>query len=115
VPDRIPPWNQAYKMHLTLQEYTTETVHHRLLAGITESGDLIVYGHDSGSFVKNSWNYAHYYWWLTVRSEYKDWVLLWVLKKAITGEVELKDWLNDQAVPFEFDVWPSNVDFSDPT
>jgi hypothetical protein len=101
-------------MHLTLQENTTKSVRHRLLAGITKGGDLIIYGHDSGSYVKDFWGYAHYYWWLTVRSEYKDWVLLWLLKKAITDENELKDWLDSQALPFEFHTWPSNVQFGDP-
>lgn len=73
---------------------------------ITDEGDLLLSGHDIGEAPMMVWGEDEYEFWLRVRANNKDRVLLALLEKLYTGNTslisELKHYLESKNIPCEF-------------
>lgn len=71
-------------------------------AMISEDGDLVLEGCDNGEYVKQVWGDFDYEYWVTVKSDYKDSVLLHLIQEKFDNETKFKEWLKEKDIPFEF-------------
>jgi hypothetical protein len=75
-------------------------------AEITDKGDLLISGHDTGEAPRKIWQEDNYEYWLTVRAADKDRVLLALLEKLYAGKPsvvsKLKHYLESKDIPCEF-------------
>ena len=87
---------------ITLIESKTARLSVRLTARITGNGDLILDGYDSGEFVEETLHHDDYEYSLTVRAEYKDTILLNLIKEKFKNDSEFRTWLDEKQIPSEF-------------
>lgn len=73
-----------------------------LEAKISENGDLVLEGQDLGRLVQETWGDEDYEYWLTVAGEYKDTVLLYLLKERFESETAFREWLKEREIPHRF-------------
>ena len=71
-------------------------------AVIRENGDLVLSGQDLGEFVEQVWGDWDYEYWVTVKSDYKDTVLLHLIKDKFDSETKFQEWLKSKDIPSEF-------------
>ena len=71
-------------------------------AVIRENGDLVLSGQDVGEFVQQVWGDWDYEYWVTVKSDYKDTVLLHLIKDKFDSETKFQEWLKSKDIPCEF-------------
>lgn len=90
---------------ISLRETHTETDATYLDAIIDEEGKLVLEGYDIGKSVKEIWGDSDYEYWLTISREYKDTVLLWLIKERFTSDVRFREWLDEKGIPNEFNSW----------
>lgn len=90
---------------INLIESKSERISVHLSAKIDESGDLILEGYDSGSFVKERFDDYDYEYSLKVKSEYKDTILLLLVKERFANDSEFRQWLAEKGIPSEFWSW----------
>jgi hypothetical protein len=88
---------------ITLIESKTERVSVRLIARIDETGDLILDGYDSGEMVEEVWGSDDYEYSLTVKAEYKDTILLNLIKENFKHDSEFRTWLDSKGIPSDFE------------
>lgn len=69
---------------------------------INESGDLVLEGCDNGDYVKQVWGDFDYEYWVTVKSDYKNTVLLHLIQQNFDSETKFQEWLKEKDIPFEF-------------
>lgn len=81
----------------------SERVSVRLTARIDERGDLILDGYDSGEFVEEVWGSDDYEYSLTVKAEYKDSVLLNLIKEKFGNDSQFRTWLEEKNIPSDFE------------
>jgi hypothetical protein len=78
-------------------------------AEIAESGSLQVYGQDLGDAPRQFWGDSDYEYWVTIRPEYKDWVLLTLIEKLYgsnsSAVTEFQEFLRSKGIPCEFGSW----------
>ena len=76
-------------------------------AGITDAGDLQISGQDIGEAPKKIFGDIDYEYWLTVRSEHKDRVLLALIERMFLNNPsvvsEFQGFLKAKGIPCEFD------------
>ena len=72
---------------------------------IGDDGSLVLEGHDLGSTVAKFWPDDEYEYWLTVPANYRDTVLLWLIKERFSSDVEFREWLDEKGIPHEFANW----------
>jgi spore maturation protein CgeB len=87
---------------ITLIDSKTERLSVRLTARIGENGDLILDGYDSGEFVEEALHHDDYEYSLTVKAEYKDTILLNLIKEKFKHDAEFRTWLDEKRIPSEF-------------
>jgi hypothetical protein len=87
---------------IKLIESKSERVSSLLSAEISENGDLVLDGQDLGSFVKETFGDYDYEHTLTLKSEYKDTLLLYLLKEKFPNVSTFKEWFNEKEIPNEF-------------
>ena len=88
---------------LTLIESKTERVSVRLVARIDENGDLVLDGDDSGEVVEEVWGSDDYEYSLTVKAEFKDTVLLNLIKEKFANDSQFRTWLDAHGIPSDFE------------
>ena len=87
---------------ITMIESKTERLAVRLTARITENGDLILEGYDSGAFVEEVLHHDDYEYSLTVKAEYKDTILLNLIREKFEHDSAFRTWLDEKGIPSEF-------------
>lgn len=87
---------------ISLIESKSARVSVNLSARIAENGDLILEGQDLGELVKEQFGDADYEYSLKVTAEYKDTVLLNLIKEKFADDAEFKNWLAEKQIPSEF-------------
>ena len=74
---------------------------------ITAEGDLLLSGQDIGQAPKEFFGDSDYEYWLLLKAEEKDRVLLALIEKLYAGNTrtvsELREYLNARGIPNEFD------------
>jgi hypothetical protein len=78
-------------------------------AEINKEGDLVVSGQDVGKAPREFWGDSDYEFWVHVRSEHKDDVLLALMEKLYGGNgsavTDFREFLKSRGIPNEFDTW----------
>lgn len=73
---------------------------------ITDEGDLQFSGQDIGASVKKMFGDSDYEYWLTIKAEHKDQLLLALIEKFFTGNAtvisEVKELLEKKKIPCKF-------------
>ena len=76
---------------------------------IAEDGRLEVSGQDLGDAPEKYWGDSDYEYWVSVRPEHKDWVLLALIERLYGGNSsvvsEFMEFLRSRGIPYEFDSW----------
>ena len=76
-------------------------------AEITAEGNLVLSGQDVGKAPQEHWGDSDYEYWLVVKGENKDRVLLALMEKLYTGNThaitELMGLLKGKNIPYQFD------------
>lgn len=83
----------------------SERVSVRLTARIDERGDLILDGYDSGALVEEVWGSDDYEYSLTVKAEYKDTILLNLIKEKFANDSQFRTWLDEKRIPSDFETF----------
>lgn len=73
-----------------------------LEAKIQPTGAVLLEGYDSGQGVKEAMGDWDYEFWITVAPEYKDTLILHLLKERFAAARDMKSWLEEKQIPFEF-------------
>lgn len=76
---------------------------HWLAAMIVDNGDLQLEGYDIGDSVEEFWGDDDYEYWVTVASNYKDTLLLHLLKERFKDSSSFMAWLKQKDIPYQFD------------
>ena len=76
-----------------------------LTAKIEDNGNLMFEGYDIGNFPESFWGDSDYEYWLMVDKDYKDTILLWLIKERFENDSKFREWLNEKGIPSEFDSW----------
>ena len=76
-----------------------------LTAKIMDNDNLLLEGYDIGDFPESFWGDSDYEYWLMVDSDYKDTILLWLIKERFENDSKFREWLNEKGIPSEFDSW----------
>jgi hypothetical protein len=90
---------------IILIESDSERVRVRLTASINPDGDLILDGYDSGKLVEEVWGSDNYEYTLSVKAEYKDTILLNLIKERFKHDSEFRSWLDEKQIPSNFWSW----------
>ena len=73
-----------------------------LAVAIDESGSITLEGVDAGEEVRRVFGDWDYEYWLTVAPEYRESVLLHLVKDRFSSVHEVQKWLEDREIPFDF-------------
>ncbi len=87
---------------ISLVDFKSDRISTDISAIIGDNGDLILSGCDSGELVKERFDDFDYEYWLTVKAEYKDTILLHLIKENFADDSEFKKWLEEKQIPSEF-------------
>ena len=90
---------------IVLKDYRGDDVSVHLVARIDEDGDLVLEGQDVGKAVEEYWGDSDYEYVVNVKAEFKDSVLLYLIKERFTTSKDFMDWLDDKRIPKEFSSW----------
>lgn len=78
-------------------------------AEILQSGALVISGQDVGEAPEKWFGDSDYEWWVTVRAEDKDRVLLALIEEIFGGRFhasdEFREWLKTKGIPNQFDCY----------
>jgi hypothetical protein len=76
---------------------------------IAEDGRLEISGQDLGDAPEKYWGDSDYEYWVSVRPEHKDWVLLALIEKLYGGhsaaDSDFMEFLRSKGIPYEFGSW----------
>lgn len=87
---------------INLIETKSQRISVYLSARIDDNGDLILEGQDLGELVQDQFDKDDYEYSLTIRAEYKDTILLNLIKEKFADDSQFKDWLDEKRIPSEF-------------
>lgn len=90
---------------LILYSHKSPEMTSTLTAKIKENGDLVLEGYDLGKRARELFGDSDYEYWLTIPAQYKDTVLLWLIKERFETSSDFMTWLKDKGIPFEFLTW----------
>jgi len=90
---------------LTIWDKKNDNYSGYLKVGIKDDSNLEMFGLDMGGMVKEVWAGEDYEYWLTINKEYKDAVLLWLIKERFDNDIKFKEWLDSKNIPSEFGNW----------
>lgn len=74
----------------------------KLVARINEQGNLVLEGVERGEWVEEKTGDWDYEYWTTVTREWKDTVLLYLLRERFRDDSEFRRWLDDKKIPNKF-------------
>jgi len=86
---------------ITIRYEKTEDGYSELLAEINDAGDLVLDGCDAGRGVERAFGDWDHEYWLTIPKEYRDSVLLHLIKDRFASVHDLKAWLDERGIPSE--------------
>jgi len=87
------------------KEYTEQGAT-TLSAEISKRGDLIMNDYFIGKMAQEVYSHDDSESYVTVEKDYKDTLLLQLLKGRFKKSYELREWLDSNNVPYGFDIWP---------
>jgi len=70
--------------------------------GIDDSGSLVLEGVDAGEEVRRLFGDWDYEYWLTIPAEYRESVLLYLIKERFSSVHDMREWLKEKNIPCEF-------------
>ena len=73
-----------------------------LAVGIDDSGALVLEGVDAGEEVRRLFGDWDFEYWLTIPAEYRESLLLYLIKERFTSVHDMRKWLGEKDIPFEF-------------
>jgi len=88
-----------------LKEVKTEKNLSRLTAEIDDKGNLVLEGYDLGETPEKFWGDIDYEYWRTIDKDYKDTILLWLLKERFCADSDFCQWLEEKGIPNQFFNW----------
>jgi hypothetical protein len=73
---------------------------------ISDTDDLVMEGYDTGPAVEDFFGDSDYEYWVTVSQEYKDWLLLNLIKETFASDPKpsstYMEWLKKKGIPYKF-------------
>ena len=78
----------------------------RLSAEISDNGDLIINDYCIGPFAQEMYGHDDVEADVKVKKDFKDTLLLLLLKERFDKFSEIREWLKSNGVPYKFDSWP---------
>ena len=90
---------------IVLRERRTEKDVSILVAKIDDHDDLILEGHDVGEAPKKFWGDSDYEYYRVIKKDYKDTILLWLIKERFDTDSDFKLWLDEKGIPNQFWNW----------
>lgn len=90
---------------IELKDQATNGTHINVNVHISDEGDLVTDGCDSGKApekVFGDWDIEYF---TTVKKEYKDTVLLLLIKEKFQDDFAFRSWLNVNGIPNTFINW----------
>jgi hypothetical protein len=90
---------------VTLHEKTTESDVSLEWASIESDGNLRLDGVDCGDTPLKFWGDDDYEYWLIVNKEWKDTILLLLLKERFSDFGAIRKWLDEKHIPNSFGNW----------
>jgi hypothetical protein len=76
-----------------------------LLVKIDDEGRLVLYGADAGERVREIWGDWDYEYSETVPAEWKETVLLHLIKERFAATSDFRVWCEERGIPSEFWSW----------
>lgn len=73
-----------------------------LKVSVNERQDVVMEGVDGGQRIEELTGDWDYEYWVTVRAEWKETLLLHLLKERFADSTRFKAWLEQQNIPYEF-------------
>ena len=77
-----------------------------LSAKISDDGDLIIDDYFIGKFAQEVYDHDDSESFVKVKKDFKNTLLLLLLKERFQANSELRDWLSLNNVPYDFEIWP---------
>jgi len=90
---------------INLREDKTKDNSSYLDAKIDDQENLVMEGYDIGKSPEEFWGDDDYEYWVVVQKEFKDTVLLWLLKEHFRTSTDFMNWLKSKNIPYEFSSW----------
>lgn len=87
---------------ITIRYEKFEDGYSALYGEISKEGDLIINGCDAGDLAKKMLGDWDYEYWLTTPGNYKDTILLHLIKDRFSSVHEIRKWLDNLGIPAEF-------------
>ncbi len=77
----------------------TDVYHKTFTVKINEKNELVFEAYERGQALKDAYGEGEDERWLTVGPEFKDTVLLNLIKEQFKSDIELKAWLEKKGIP----------------
>jgi hypothetical protein len=87
---------------IVLKDTRHEDLNVELVARIDEQGNLVLEGWDRGEFVKQRMDDWDYEYWLKISREWKDTILLHLIRERFENDSRFMEWLKEKNIPYEF-------------
>lgn len=87
---------------IVIAETQHDDLHIELIARIDDNGDLVLEGYDRGKFVQEHFGDSDYEYWLKVPRDWKDTVLLYMLREHFENDAGFRAWLEAHNIPGKF-------------
>ena len=91
---------------ILIHEKETEQGLTRLSAEISDDADLIIKDYFIGKMAQEVYSHDDSESCVTLKKEFKDTLLLRLLKGRFKQSSELREWLDSNSVPYELEIWP---------
>jgi hypothetical protein len=91
---------------VTLGRTQSESVRSTLWAVILDDAALEIERSDYGPVVDEVWHRDEHEYNVTVPADYKDTVLLLLIKDYVRDDVAFRGWLEEKGIPFQTSMWP---------
>ena len=91
------------KKDLVIYDDKTFDSYHGLTAKIGDNGDLILEGIDAGKDVEELFGDSDFEYWLTIPKDFKETILLHLIKERFTSAHDMKAWLEQKEIPATFE------------
>lgn len=90
---------------VTLKDDFINDTHISVDVYVNESGDLVIDGYDRGKAAEQIWNDSDYEYITTIKSKFKDTVLLLLIKEKFKDSSDFREWLETNGIPNDYFTW----------
>lgn len=90
---------------IVLKDKEINGTHISVIVRATDNGNLIIDGYDTGRLPELYWGDWDYEYITTVRKDFKDTVLLLLIKDRFKDCCDFRSWLEVNHIPNEFFTW----------